>query len=389
MARWASAAGAWLAVSAVVLAQPSGGPPPALVAVEAARLERVEARREVIGEIRAVRRAALASQEGGLVVAIDVVEGQWVEAGRVLARLDDRLRALDVDRRAAGLRSAEATVAERRAQVEKAQRDLRRLQEVQRRDGASQNEVDDAATRVQEEEARLATAQSDAESARVEHETARKRLSDMTIRAPFAGSIIGKSVEVGEWVDEGDSVVEVIAIDAVDAFLDVPERFTGALLSPDARVVLKIPAIGREIEATVSSVMAAGDRLARTFPVRVRIENGAGDAGGGLLRPGMSVVGLVPTGEPIDALTVHKDSIMRNDAGAYVYFDAGGAAAVAPVEPQYAFGERMVVRSPVLKSEMRVITRGNERVFPGQPLQIVGEPETGRAPSADAEGKGG
>lgn len=353
-------------------AQPSGGPPPALVAVDAARLERVEARREVTGEVRAVKQAALAAEEPGLVVSLAADTGQWVSEGEVIARLDDRLRALDVRRLVAEQRSAEATIAERQAMVDKARRDLDRLKELQRSSGASQNEVDDALTRLKEEEARHANALAEAESAKAELDIAQKRLADMSIKAPFAGSVVRKRIEVGEWVGAGDPIIEIVAIDAVDAYLDVPERFIAPLSSPGATVQLRVPALDRVIEAPVTSVLAAGDRLARTFPVRIRLANDVRGPAQGALRPGMSVVGLVLTGEPIEALTIHKDAVMRNDAGAFVYFDAGGTAAVAPIDPQFAFADRVVVRSPVLKPGMKIITQGNERVFPGQPLTIMG-----------------
>lgn len=273
--------------------------------------------------------------------------------------------------------------------VEKAQRDLKRLRELQTSAGASQNEVDDAVTQIKSAEARLATAIADAESDKAMLSTAERRQSDMTIKAPFAGSVVRKRIEVGEWVSEGDPIIELVAIDSVDAYLDVPERFIAPLSSPGATVLLRIPALDLTIESAVTSVMASGDRLARTFPVRVRIANGPDGPAAGRLRPGMSVVGMVRTGEPIEALTIHKDAVMRNDAGAFVYFDAGGAAAVAPIEPQYAFGERVVVRSPVLKPGMGVITQGNERVFPGQPLSVIGAPPKPEAKPTGEEGKGG
>lgn len=370
------------------LGQPGGGPPPALVNVDAVRLERVEARREVTGEVRAVRHAALAAEEAGLVVSIDVEVGDWVDEGQTLARLDAVLRSLDLERLKAERRSAESTVVEHEAMVEKARRDLERLRSLQTSAGASQSEVDDATTQVKGDEARLATAVADAESTRSMLRSAERRLADMEIKAPFAGSVVRKRVEAGEWVNEGDAVIELVAIDAVDAFLDVPERFIAPLASPGATVQVRVPALDESFDVPVAAVLAAGDRLARTFPVRLRIDNSADAPAKGRLRPGMSVIGLVQTGEPIEALTIHKDAVLRNDAGAFVYFDAGGAAAVAPIEPQFAFGERVVVRSPVLKPGMRTITQGNERVFPGQPLSVIGDPPKPSSEAGAGEGKG-
>lgn len=374
-----------LSLSALATAQPSG-PPPAMVRVDEARLERVERRREVTGELRAVRRARLAAQEEGLVVRMQIDVGDQVNAGDVLAELDTALLALDVQRLEAQIQSAEAVVEERRAQIAKAERDLQRLRQLASREGASQNEVDDALTTLTAWRARLAEAQADTAADSAELKRFRQRLSDKTIRAPFAGRVVSKSIEVGEWLSEGDPVVEVVALDEVDAFLDVPERFLAALSPGGTSVDLRIEALDRTITAVVTSIVALGDRQARTFPVRIRLPNGPSDPAAGKLRAGMSVVGLIPTGEPVDGLTIHKDSVMRNDAGSFVYIDAGGKAAVAPVELLYALDERVVVRSPVLKPGMKVITEGNERVFPGQPLNVLGVPGAPRTePAAEPQ----
>lgn len=376
------AAVAMLCCTAVVSAQPSGGPPPALVQVDAVRLERVEQQREVTGEVRAAMRAALASREPGLVVELDAEVGDWMESGQVIARLDDRLHRLDLERLTASRQSRQALVDQRRAQVDKAERDLERLTSAHRSAGASRTEVDDAETRLREERARLAEAEADLMAARALEQASEKRLADMVITAPFAGSVVAKRVEVGEWVKEGDAVVDLVATDAVDVYLNVPERFVRSLTKPGATARLRVAAIGREIEAPVASVVAEGDRLARAFLVRIRVDN-RGVPAGEELRPGMSVVGLVPTGEAMEALTVHKDALMRNEAGSYVYFDGGGIAAVAPVEPVYAIGQRVVIRSPVLREGMSVITQGNERIVPGQPLSIQNRPG-GEGPGANA-----
>jgi RND family efflux transporter MFP subunit len=384
---WSTSA---LVLLASIPALGQGGPPPALVAVDAVRQERIEQRREVTGELRAVKRAEVATEESGQVVAMEVEAGDAVKAGQVIARLDDELRRLDVERLRAEVASDEAQVQERQAQVLKAQRDLSRLEDLSSRSGASQNEVDDAKTRVAEEKARLAQAEADQLSSKADLHFAERRLLNTSIVAPFDGSVVAKRTEVGQWLGEGDPVVDMVALSAVDAFLDVPERFIGALASSGSAVELRIPAIADTLSVSNVTILAEGDRLARTFRVRVRVDNaGPQSPGKGRLKPGMSVIGMVPTGEPADVLTIHKDAVMRNDAGSYVYFDGGGVAAVAPIESMFAVGDRVVVRSPVLKPGMNIITQGNERVFPGQPLKLLDASAPAAEPTPAAAPSGG
>ncbi len=364
---------ALLAVSeSAAIAQ--GGPPPARVRVDAVRLETVEQRREVTGEVRAVKQSAVASEEAGLVISMNVEVGDRVEEGQVLARLNATLLKLELDQRRAMADSQRAVVAEEQTKLEKAARDLERLEQLASRAGASQNEVDDAKTAMAQAEARLVRAQADLANAQAQEEWAGRRVEYMDLKAPFTGLVVRKGTEIGQWVREGDTVVDMVALDEVDVYLDVPERFVEALTTSGAEVELRLPALRDSLIAREFIVISLGDRLARTFPVRVRLPNP--DA---LLLPGMSVVGIAPTGSPIEALTVHKDAIMRSDAGAFVWFDGGGMARVAPVETMFAFGDRVVIRSPVLKQGMNVLVEGNERVFMGQPLQILSSDTRGSA----------
>lgn len=347
-------------------AHAQGGPPPQLVRVDAVRQEVVEQRREVTGEVRAVKQSTVATEEAGLVLALAVDVGDRVEEGQLLAQLDDHLLKLELEQRHALTESKRAEVLEEQAKQEKAARDLRRLEELASRAGASQNEVDDAKTALAEADARLARVQAELANAEAEEKWSARRVSYMQVRAPFAGAIVRKGTEVGQWVRAGDSVVELVSLDEVDVYLDVPERFIEALTSAGAKVELRLPALRETLQAGNFTVISLGDRLARTFPVRVRLPNPDGR-----LRPGMSAIGMTPTGSPVEGMTVHKDSIMRNDAGSFVWFDGAGSARVAPVDVMFASGDRVVVRSPVLKPGMNVLVEGNERVFPGQPLKYL------------------
>ncbi len=358
-----------------------GGPPPAKVRVDEVRTESVERWREVTGELRAVRRSTVAAEVAGQVVEISVDPGDFVQAGQLIAKLDDTVAALEVERAAAAIRTREALLGEQTVAIEKARRDLQRIEDSYSRSGASQIELDDIRTTVATTEAKLAQARSELAWAQSELRMAQKRLEDKAVNAPFDGVVVSKRTEVGQWVSEGDMIVDLVALDAIDAWLDVPEGYAARLLPRDgkaAEVMLRIPSLKAfgaepEVRAAVSSVIPSADPLSRLFPVRIRLDNRGKDGSiqdPGPLRPGMTVVGLVPTGEPQQAMTISKDAVLRNESGSFVYFNGGGVAAIAPVRVEYAIGNRVVVQSPALQPGMQVVVEGNERLFPGQPLAI-------------------
>jgi RND family efflux transporter MFP subunit len=355
------------------LAQPGQqGPPPAAVVVEAARLETVEQWREVTGSLRALRRSLLASQEEGLVVALDLDEGDEVKAGQVLARLHDVRAKIEVARTRAELADRQATVNERTSALQTAERDWARYQKASDEATVTPMEMDRIQSNLDVASARLEAAKAGLEAAQADLDLAAQRLSDMAITAPFDGRVVSKQTQVGQWIGRGDAVVEIVALDIVEAWLDVPEGFVGRL-AESGTVQVRCAAVGRTYEAKVTAVIPDADPLSKLFPVRVRLENK--DL---VLRPGMSIVGVVPTGSSAATLTVSKDAILRNDAGEFVYFNAGGVAAIAPVSTLFGLpGNRVAIRSEALPPGAAVISEGNERLFPGQPLAVAGEAPAG------------
>lgn len=351
-----------------------GGPPAAPVRFDKVRSERLERQRTVTGGLRAVNRSRVAAEHQGLVMKLEVDVGDRVESGQPIAQLDDTLLQLDLDRLRAQHESADAKVQENEARVDKAQRDVERLEAAVGRGGVSETELEDARLDLKAAEALAGEAKADLASSEAQIKYAQEEIEKMSVRAPISGYVVAKSVEVGEWVDEGGEVVQIVDLSKVDAWLDVPERFVAPVASAGATVKVVIDALDRTVESSDVVVVAEGDNLARTFPVRVRLDNPEG-----AMRPGMSVMGLVPTGIPANVLTVSKDAILRDDAGTYVYSDMGGKAIPIRLRKLWAVGDRVVVEADGLKPGMRVVVEGNERLYPSQPIR-----DAGASPAAPA-----
>jgi len=340
-----------------------GGPPPARVQLDAVRSESLEQWREVTGSLRALRRSTLSAEVEGRVVSVPVREGDHLETGATVARLDDTLLKLGVDSARAALSARGAAVLDAEAQLEKAARDLPRAQRLfETSQAVSEQVVDDARTSLARAQAGLARAEAEQRSAQAALSRAREQLADAVVTAPFAGAVVARHVEIGSWLRVGDAVADLASVDDLEAWLHVPERYLGRLASLEDGLQLRVPALGRVLEAPLSAIVPDADPLARTLTVRVSVPDPSG------LTPGMSVVGLVPTGVQEPSLTVSRDALLRDDAGEFVYFNGGGHAVVARVTTLFAAGERVAVRSQQLQPGMKVVTEGHQRLFPGQPL---------------------
>lgn len=365
-----------LATMALLATGVALGQPVAKVRLDPVRMENLEQRRQVTGELRPTQRAHVASEVAGRVVTLSVEVGDEIKVGQEIARLDDRIAGLEVMRREADVKNYEAVVAEREAQLEQAQRDLDIY--VGMGSGATTSEVDRARTDVAAATARVSGARAELDIARAELDIAREQQADHVVLAPFAGQVVARSTEVGEWVAIGATVVELLALDEVDAMIDVPQKYISRVSSEGVEVVIRVDALDREFTAPVAAVIATGDRLSRSFPVRVRLQNPDH-----ALRPGMSIIGLVPTGEAAEVLTIHKDALLRRSTGAFVYTVVEGRSSMAPVEVLFSHGERVAITSPALRAGSSVVVEGNEYIFPGQPVREL-EGESGASASGAA-----
>lgn len=370
-------------------AAPQG--PPSAVRVDAVREEVLANRRPVTGSLRAARRGEVAAREKGLVVELLADEGSRVATGDVLARLDATQLELDLVVLRADRPPAEATVRERTADLTSSRNDLESVRKLVERKAANPKELVDAETAVAAAEARLAASEAglaviDARIAKLE-----QRIVDMTILAPFDGTVVARMTEVGSWLSEGASVVELLSTEDLEVWLEVPQDLYGAVIANPGPIEVRLGA-GRDAFAlTDYLVIPDVAERGRTFRLM-------GDATTDLpISAGMSVIAMVPTSEEKAMLTLHRDAILYNQVGPYVYSVVPGgegqpaSAAPTPVEVLFQTPTRAVVRSAALRAGAQVVVEGNERLHPMAPIipHPIGGAPAGNGGGEPAPAKGG
>ncbi len=222
----------------------------------------------------------ISSRIGGRIASLPLVEGDLVEAGQVVCRIEDT----DLKNQ---LAKARADLAGARASLADARRTLRRNQELFARNVISELARDDAATRVDKEAAAVAAAQASVKYFQ-------DQLADAQIKAPIAGVVVSKNLEVGEWANPGTPILTVDDLSTIWARVDLEETQLGFIhvgapaqvrlpTTPPTVVSGQVMAVGQEGQFATQTDVRRGRQDIRTFYVKVRLLQS-----GGVAKPGMT-----------------------------------------------------------------------------------------------------
>lgn len=337
-----------------VLAETATGPiTPAPRPIPLVRVDRVTAEPMVStlilqGRTAADRKVETRSETTGLIEEILVERGQWVTAGMPLVRVstDDRQARLD-----------EAKAMQASQQIEY--------------DAAQQlNERGFRAT------TQLAQVRAALDAANAQVEIAQIALDNLSIVAPFDGALQDRYVEIGDYVDFGDPIAQIVDLTPMRVIGQVSERYLGQIEIGSighARLV-----DGREVEGVVSFVGTVADEFTRTYAVELEVEN--------------------PDSRMIEGLTAELTLPIRQVLGHRVSPAVLSLAEDGTIGVKTVNADNQVVFNPVdilggtdetvwlggLPAEIDMIVVGQEFVIPGQEVEPVSA--SGRTDSAGGAG---
>ncbi|MBE9555282.1 MAG: efflux RND transporter periplasmic adaptor subunit [Proteobacteria bacterium] len=315
----------------------------------------------VIGRFVARQAGPVAALVSGPVEEILVDVGDRVAKGDVLVRLSTDITVGNRNLREAELSEKKARLGSARAQLRLAKQELARIESLKKSAAFSQASYEDKRAEVARYQSSVAEANASIARARANLELSELDMKRAEIKAPYNGVVVARQAVAGAYVNTGAPVVSLVNDEDMEIEADVPaDRLAG--LAP-GRAVRATLDTGRNVMAVVRSVIPTENALTRTRPVRFTPQF-AGDP-----RPrfatDQSVTVLLPMGEPRDIVSVHKDAVIARGAGYIVYAVEEGKAQLKQVELGEAAGKRTEVLSGLIAGDL-VVTRGNERLRPGQ-----------------------
>ena len=263
----------------------AGGPPS--VEVTSVRRMRLQDDAQAVGTLRSRQSVTLKPEVAGRVQRIAFADGAQVRRGQLLVQLDDTLQA--------------AELLQAQAQLSIAQANFNRNQELVAQNFVAQRVLDESRAALQVAQAQVTLAQA--------------RQQRMRIAAPFDGTVGLRSINLGQYVQEGQDLVNLEDTSVLTVDFRLPERYQ-TRIAPGLPVQVQLDALpGRSWEAKVLAVDPLLDANGRSIAVRATMPSDPRKE----LRPGMFARVLTVFSVDDTALVVPEEALVPQAGKQYVF----------------------------------------------------------------------
>lgn len=330
------------------------------------------------GTVQALRTVTVQPQVGGRLLGIDFGEGQEVEKGQVLARIDPRTYKATYDQAVARMHSDAALLATARS-------NLSRSKQLIDKHYISQQDLNTQINKVKQLEATVAADKASVEDARI-------NLEYTKIRAPISGLAGIRQVDPGNVLTTGSAIVTLTRVHPINVMFSLPARDLDRVRAAQADAPLPVVALQRtgdkHVLADDGVLKVINNRIdpnTGTFTLKSEFPNQRTE-----LWPGQYVSVRMQVGTVHDGLVIPTQAVQRGPDGDYVYvLQKDNTVKMQPITASDEVGDTHVLVSEGLAAGDKVVTEGQFRLKPGRKVKPLKPGEVPPAPAASALAKPG
>ena len=304
-----------------------------------------------VGSLRSNESVVLRPETAGRISVINFKDGSAVAKGSLLVGLDAAMQSAEYDQAKANLGLA--------------QMNLKRSKELFEKKFVSQQALDNVEAALKVQEAALALAQA--------------KLDKMRIKAPFAGVVGIRNVSVGDYVKEGQELVNIEDISTLKIDFRLPESYLGQLKPGQALEVATDALPGRNFEARIEAINPLVDTAGRAVSCRAHLSNADGR-----LRPGMFVRVRLIFERRGNVLMVPEQAIVPDMQAPFVYRVQDGKAMRASVKTGLRRNAQVEIVDG-LKAGDEIVVAGQMKLRDGVPVKAVPVQGGAAAPAGAAQ----
>ena len=314
--------------------------PPAFVSLQLPREGQLSQTTALLGNLQASQQVIVSSEKEGVVQNIFIKDGQQVQAGDSLVQLSNETALAELKR-------AEADVKLRQGESDRAR-------SLQKRNVNSQYDVDKAL-------AQLDTALANQAMAKAELD---KRL----VKAPFSGRLGIRKVNLGEYVKEGDPLIEVVNLSTLFVDFEIPETQLSYIEEGQMLELTANALANKRFSVKVLTISPTVEISSRSIRVRALVDNAQAN-----LKPGMFSKVHLPIQALDNVFWLPETAVIQNGSDHFVLLSLNGKSQKERVQVlAYEEGEVALTSSGKLGKDTQVVVAGHHKVaFDGMP--IVGQ----------------
>lgn len=286
---------------------------------------------ETVGRIEARFAPLISSEETGLIIDISAETGRYVEAGDVLAQIDNKAYLNAEDTRVAEVNRLETLIANQ-------EKTVKRYHNLIEKNSIPQDRMDTA-------EASLAALKNQLDAAKAGLADSRRRKGKTQCIAPISGWIEKRFVTTGDFVNMGKPLFQITSDKKLRIVLPFPES-VASKFKKGQKVLLNAPITPENpIESQISKIRPSVNTFNRAIELIVDIDNP------GSWRPGASINGTVVIDTKTDTIMVPDKSVIRRPAGEVVYIIDQNIAKERVVTTGIRVGDFLEIIDGVRKEE--------------------------------------
>lgn len=325
---------------------------PALVEVVTILKGEVNPLQKFIGTINFDNKSTLVSQSAGLVKKVNFEVGDNVKKGTVLVQID-------ADLLNAQIKSATANLEIAKIKLKNSKKDFARYKRLVETKSITIQEYDTAGLEYDSAIQNVVALKASLDQLQIQKK-------QKIVYAPFDGVIVEKNINISEWASEGKSIAMIVNTSSIEIIFNLPVNLVYGL---DASKKTYDIEVGKSIvKAKFHSAIPKGDKLTRTFPVKFKT-----NIKDMFVFDGQEAKVSLAKKAKIEALIINRDAVIKRFGSEVVFVDNKGMAMMIPVRKLGYIGENVAIEGKGLIEGMRVVIKGNERVFPNQPVKVLND----------------
>ncbi len=341
----------WLLLGLMLMAAASAqGLPPARVVTAAVTEQALSPSTRMLGVLRFLQVAEVPAEVEGLIVRHDFDTGWVLEKGAVMVELNQDFLRKDMDI----LRSQ---MDELDAETEKHARELARLESLKKDNMASRSSYD---------ESYYALAALRKQRNTLTHRLERIQIAveKSQVRAPFQGLVLEKKKELGDWVDKGDVLARLGAIASMQVIVPVSETLL-PFQQPGKIFEVHIPALEKSFQGMLTGLVPFAETRSKSVYLKLALPYEAG------MIENLTAEVEVPTAATRRLRLIPRAALLQSAGSNTVYTLVDGKATPLSVNIVARSGPFIAVDDADIKPGMPVVVDGNDRLRPGQPVQVI------------------